>query len=162
MNPYRQSLTKFKIQPVPWVFFSFLKHLLSGDVAPLPSLPMFGLNLLLQTPDGRLLWESLPWQQELHLPAAGSDVLDSSQRCQCQLLPLWENRSKCGSLILNMMIMPCPFFFQITEVNGGYQFECQHGPRECHGNIVQACTIAYVRSSNTKVGVELCSGPRFT
>merc|ERR1712048_171255 len=45
---------------------------------------------------------------------------------------------------------------EITEVNGGYQFECQHGPRECHGNIVQACTIAYVRSSNDKVRLIIC------
>jgi hypothetical protein len=25
--------------------------------------------------------------------------------------------------------------------NDSYQFECQHGERECYGNIVQACAI---------------------
>merc|ERR1712080_134828 len=26
----------------------------------------------------------------------------------------------------------------------GYTFECQHGPRECAGNIVQGCTVHHV------------------
>merc|ERR1719309_24093 len=26
----------------------------------------------------------------------------------------------------------------------GYTFECQHGPRECEGNIVQGCTVHHV------------------
>lgn len=32
------------------------------------------------------------------------------------------------------------YFFQWYS-NDSYQFECQHGPRECYGNIVQACAI---------------------
>merc|ERR1712236_139881 len=34
-------------------------------------------------------------------------------------------------------------FATTTEVDGSYQFECQHGERECYGNIVQACTVHY-------------------
>ncbi len=27
----------------------------------------------------------------------------------------------------------------------GYKFECQHGPSECTGNMIQACAIQYVK-----------------
>merc|ERR1712110_693884 len=35
----------------------------------------------------------------------------------------------------------------------GYTFECQHGPRECAGNIVQGCTVHHV--SDMMMQVEL-------
>ena len=38
---------------------------------------------------------------------------------------------------------------QTTEVDGGYEFECQHGADECYGNIVQACTIAHTEDRDT-------------
>ena len=40
---------------------------------------------------------------------------------------------------------------QTTEVEGGYEFECQHGPEECAGNLVQACTIAHAPDYDTQV-----------
>merc|ERR1719430_990247 len=35
----------------------------------------------------------------------------------------------------------------------GYTFECQHGPRECAGHIVQGCTVHHV--SDMMMQVEL-------
>ena len=43
-----------------------------------------------------------------------------------------------------------------TEVDGEYQFECQHGERECYGNIVQACTIAHSPDQDTTVSLITC------
>ena len=30
------------------------------------------------------------------------------------------------------------------DVISGYTFECQHGPTECLGNMIHACTLKYV------------------
>ena len=45
---------------------------------------------------------------------------------------------------------------QTTEVEGGYEFECQHGPEECAGNLVQACTIAHAPDYDTQVRLIVC------
>ena len=45
---------------------------------------------------------------------------------------------------------------QTTEVDGSYQFECQHGERECYGNIVQACTVHYTSDQDTLVNLITC------
>ena len=42
-------------------------------------------------------------------------------------------------------------WLQTQEVEGGYEFECQHGPAECYGNQVQACTIAHAPDYDTTV-----------
>jgi len=47
-------------------------------------------------------------------------------------------------------------FAETTEVDGGYEFECQHGPDECYGNMVQACTIAYSPNYETTVSLIVC------
>ena len=36
-------------------------------------------------------------------------------------------------------------------MEGGYEFECQHGPAECYGNQVQACAIALAPDYDTTV-----------
>ena len=36
-------------------------------------------------------------------------------------------------------------------MEGGYEFECQHGPAECYGNQVQACAIAHAPDYDTTV-----------
>ena len=41
-------------------------------------------------------------------------------------------------------------------MDGEYQFECQHGERECAGNIVQACTIFYAPDQDTLVNLITC------
>merc|ERR1712013_325430 len=47
-------------------------------------------------------------------------------------------------------------FASTTEVDGSYQFECQHGERECYGNIVQACTVHYTSDQDTLVNLITC------
>merc|ERR1712179_890312 len=47
-------------------------------------------------------------------------------------------------------------FATTTEVDGSYQFECQHGERECYGNIVQACTVHYTSDQDTLVNLITC------
>merc|ERR1712215_175420 len=47
-------------------------------------------------------------------------------------------------------------FAETTEVDGEYQFECQHGERECYGNIVQSCTIAHSPDQDTTVNLVTC------
>merc|ERR1712071_649608 len=39
-----------------------------------------------------------------------------------------------------------------AKKNGGYDFDCQHGARECQGNMLHACGIEY--SNSTVQGVE--------
>ena len=36
------------------------------------------------------------------------------------------------------------YIFQWTESNGSWDFTCQHGPRECYNNKVQACILKQV------------------
>ena len=38
----------------------------------------------------------------------------------------------------------------------GYTFECQHGPDECYGNLVQACTIAHAPDYDATVRLIVC------
>lgn len=45
---------------------------------------------------------------------------------------------------------------QTQEVEGGYEFECQHGPAECYGNQVQACAIAHAPDYDTTVRLIVC------
>merc|ERR1712002_460041 len=47
-------------------------------------------------------------------------------------------------------------FATTTEVDGSYVFECQHGERECNGNIVQACAVQYTSDQDTLVSLITC------
>merc|ERR1719228_1423521 len=42
-----------------------------------------------------------------------------------------------------------------NEVDG-YTIECQHGERECYGNVVQACTVHYVTDEASQVYLMNC------
>ena len=53
-------------------------------------------------------------------------------------------------------MMPSLSSRQTTEVDGGYEFECQHGADECYGNIVQACTLAHTEDRDTQVALIVC------
>merc|ERR1711899_124578 len=41
----------------------------------------------------------------------------------------------------------------------GYTFDCQHGPRECAGNIVQGCTVHHVTDMMMQVELLNCMSP---
>ncbi|KAB0799211.1 hypothetical protein PPYR_05229 [Photinus pyralis] len=43
-----------------------------------------------------------------------------------------------------------------TQENGKWFFRCQHGPPECHGNILQACGLATDKSQAQKVDFVYC------
>merc|ERR1712020_133332 len=38
----------------------------------------------------------------------------------------------------------------------GYTFDCQHGPRECAGNIVQGCTVHHIADMMMQVELLNC------
>ncbi|KAK9497946.1 hypothetical protein O3M35_003841 [Rhynocoris fuscipes] len=51
-----------------------------------------------------------------------------------------------------------PYGKASTEVleNGVYKFKCQHGPLECLGNKIHACTLINIKDDLTKVKVTTC------
>lgn len=52
--------------------------------------------------------------------------------------------------------VPYGFASTMGSAEDGYQFECQHGPDECYGNLVQACTIAHAPDYDTTVNLIVC------
>merc|ERR1711879_952010 len=42
------------------------------------------------------------------------------------------------------------------EVDGGYEFTCQHGDDECYGNMVQACAQEHAPDYDTAVRLIVC------
>merc|ERR1711881_79315 len=76
---------------------------------------------------------------------------DSTRFISQQLGPMYEALGSDVTVNFN------PYrFAETTEVDGGYEFECQHGPKECYGNIVQACTLAHTEDTDTQVGLIVC------
>ncbi|GFN89146.1 leucine rich repeat protein [Plakobranchus ocellatus] len=57
-----------------------------------------------------------------------------------QVVPTWSKLEASGILQVHLI----PFGnAKETKVGEKYTFECQHGPDECQGNIVETCTIHY-------------------
>jgi len=76
---------------------------------------------------------------------------DSTRFISQQLGPMYEALGSDVNVNFN------PYgFAETTEVDGGYEFECQHGADECYGNIVQACTLAHTEDRDTQVGLIVC------
>ncbi|RXG73043.1 Gamma-interferon-inducible lysosomal thiol reductase [Armadillidium vulgare] len=44
----------------------------------------------------------------------------------------------------------------VADTEGGYTFECQHGPDECYGNKVLACGQQYITNHNTFLEFNFC------
>lgn len=42
------------------------------------------------------------------------------------------------------------------NINGGHDFECQHGPMECAGNKIQSCALSAVENTNAQVQFVHC------
>ena len=38
-----------------------------------------------------------------------------------------------------------------VDVDGNWQFSCQHGPEECRGNKNQACALKYITDPDVQV-----------
>ncbi|XP_064095771.1 gamma-interferon-inducible lysosomal thiol reductase-like [Macrobrachium nipponense] len=43
-----------------------------------------------------------------------------------------------------------------TPVGEGYEFSCQHGSEECHGNMVVECARKYIDNPDTFVDFSIC------
>ena len=46
--------------------------------------------------------------------------------------------------------------FQQEQKGDSWEFECQHGPDECHGNMQQACMFNYVTEQDTYIDIIYC------
>merc|ERR1711971_1072424 len=68
---------------------------------------------------------------------------DSTRFISNQIPEMW------AALKEEVSINFVPYGFATTteDENGELQFECQHGERECAGNIVQACTLYLTKDS---------------
>ena len=40
--------------------------------------------------------------------------------------------------------------------DAGYTFDCQHGPRECQGNMMHACGIEYSTNTTQAIQYAVC------
>lgn len=67
---------------------------------------------------------------ETHCPDSKAFLLD-------QLIPTYRELTE----ITNVQLFPYGKASYERLDNGTYQFYCQHGPRECRGNTVQACAL---------------------
>lgn len=59
-----------------------------------------------------------------------------------QLYPTWEKVPE----IMDINYRPFGKAY-ITRKGDDYEFQCQHGPTECEGNIVHNCAVKYVQES---------------
>ena len=49
------------------------------------------------------------------------------------------------------------FTFQFEPTTeGGWTFECQHGPSECYGNLIQACALDRIATQDLKAEYATC------
>ena len=48
------------------------------------------------------------------------------------------------------------FHKDVPTEEGGYEFECQHGPEECEGNMMLACAKTYIPDQDTYVEFNIC------
>ena len=56
-----------------------------------------------------------------------------------QMWPTFQALGKSG--IMKLVLYPYGNAHYTANANGSYTFTCQHGPKECQGNIYEACII---------------------
>ncbi|KAF4530959.1 hypothetical protein B566_EDAN011340 [Ephemera danica] len=72
---------------------------------------------------------------------------DSVRFVRNQLKPTWE---ALGPKFLRVDFVPFGKAKSERRPGGGLDFTCQHGPRECYGNKVQACGLSYLLADHDK------------
>ena len=70
---------------------------------------------------------------------------DSQQFIRYQLWPTYQNVSS----IMDIELVPYGKA-SYTQSNGSISFRCQHGPRECRGNMIQACAIKILQGNQSQ------------
>ena len=79
---------------------------------------------------------------------------DSKRFIIDQVLPSWEK------LKSNIDIHWKPYgkasHVRNDQSSLGYDFDCQHGPPECQGNMIHACSIYYIKDQNLLNQVIFC------
>lgn len=76
---------------------------------------------------------------------------DSTRFISDQIPEMWEALGE--EITLNLI----PYgFAKTTQTTDGWEFQCQHGPRECKGNIIQACTDYVMRGRHLTVPLITC------
>ncbi|CAL8108584.1 unnamed protein product [Orchesella dallaii] len=81
---------------------------------------------------------------------------DSKHFILKQLIPVWRK------YINHLNVRLVPFGKgNVAERSGTYQFTCQHGAEECHGNKLHACLIENYGNASIQMDVIGCSMERF-
>ncbi|XP_022257808.1 gamma-interferon-inducible lysosomal thiol reductase-like isoform X2 [Limulus polyphemus] len=68
---------------------------------------------------------------------------------------LWPTYTKIGS-IMDVELVPFGKTKQKLPFDGTNSFECQFGPADCYGNIVQSCAVSLLNNSDLSVKFVAC------
>lgn len=47
-------------------------------------------------------------------------------------------------------------FQTFAELSGNLEFQCQHGPIECYGNKIHACSIEFIKDNREQIAFTTC------
>merc|ERR1711997_28352 len=102
----------------------------------------------------------LPKSPEVSVRQDANVVVSLYYECLCpyckgwitdQLVPTYQRLSKY------MEVELYPYGNAHQEASGdSWVFTCQHGPRECKGNIQQACVLNYVQDQDSQISIVHC------
>ncbi|ESO85964.1 hypothetical protein LOTGIDRAFT_235566 [Lottia gigantea] len=66
---------------------------------------------------------------------------DCQQFIRFMLYPTYQKISS----IMNLTLVPYGNARESRESSGRYKYDCQHGPQECVGNLIDTCSIYYLK-----------------